>query len=249
MGSITITNGTPAKPGSLPYWQVNVPESQREAECPEFLRNINLKDRNILATPDSDYHILTWEETCELVRLNQLHKFQRVPTELRRYKAYTWGLIKTYGSVANFIFNERLRWEAPVHPRGAPFEFEDDYKILFNDWPYGIDPRIVHTVVWTKFAMKDDPATGDLTDEGRKEIDDFVTKKFRSHVPGDRVSKRRSFLSGSRRKLIPTGHLVQKLARHQVGPRRRTLPRHDVRPRSRLCQSHHGWRHTKLQGG
>ncbi|KAH6898583.1 hypothetical protein B0T10DRAFT_555891 [Thelonectria olida] len=188
MGSITITNGTTAEdPGSIPYWHVNVPESQREAECPKFLLNLCIKDLNIIKTLDADYHILTWEETCELVRLNQLHKFQRIPSQLRRYKAYTSGLIKMYGSVANFIFNERLKWEAPIKPRGAPFEFEDDYKILFNDWPYGIDPKIVHTVVWTKFDMKDDPETGDLTDEGRKEIDDFVTKKFRSHVPAGRV--------------------------------------------------------------
>lgn len=200
MGSLSIANGISADTGAsaplnassdpIPYWHVNVPESQREAECPKYLRNLCAKDLAIVATPDSHYHILTWDETREVVRQNKLHTFQRVPSELRRYKAYTANLVKTYGSVANFIFGERLKWEPPVKPRGGPFEFADDYKILLNDWPYGIDPRIVHIVVWTKFEMKDDPATGDLTDEGRREIDDFVTKTFRSHVPADRVSRR-----------------------------------------------------------
>lgn len=178
----------PAEASSIPYWQVNIPEAQREAECPKFLLDLSDKDRQIISTPDSEYHIFTWDEVREIVRSNQLQNFQRVPTELRRYKAYTFSLTETYGSVANYIFNERLKWTAPVTPRGRPFEFEDDYKILINDWPYGIDPRIVHIVVWTKFELSEDPATGDLSDQGRKEVDDFVTRTFRSHVPDEHVS-------------------------------------------------------------
>lgn len=55
---------------------------------------------------------------------------------------------------------------------------EDDYKILLNDWPYGIDPRIVHLVVWTKFEFPSDPVTGDLTAEARKAIEEFVGEEF-----------------------------------------------------------------------
>lgn len=58
----------------------------------------------------------------------------------------------------------------------------DDIKILYNDWPYGVDVKIVHLVVWTKFDLEDDPATDDLTPEARKEIDDFVDRTFRSKV-------------------------------------------------------------------
>ena len=29
----------------------------------------------------------------------------------------------------------------------------DDVKIIFNDWPYGIDKSIVHLCVWTKFPL------------------------------------------------------------------------------------------------
>lgn len=73
-------------------------------------------------------------------------------------------------------------------PRGKPFEFEDDLKILWNDWPYGIDERIVHLVVWTKFDLAEDPVTTDLTDEARAAIDGYVQKTFGSRVAKDRVS-------------------------------------------------------------
>ena len=28
-----------------------------------------------------------------------------------------------------------------------------DIKIIYNDWPYGIDKSIVHLCVWTKFPL------------------------------------------------------------------------------------------------
>lgn len=63
----------------------------------------------------------------------------------------------------------------------------DDVKILYNDWPYGVDKDIVHLVVWTKFALEDDPATDDLTPKGRKEIDDYVQETFCSRMPAENV--------------------------------------------------------------
>ncbi|CAN9332563.1 unnamed protein product [Alternaria alternata] len=49
----------------------------------------------------------------------------------------------------NFIVNERLKWGS-MEPKGKPFEFDEDIKILYNDWPYGIDADVVHLVVWTR---------------------------------------------------------------------------------------------------
>ena len=68
------------------------------------------------------------------------------------------------------------------------FEKENDVKILWNDWPYGIDAKIVHLVVWTKFDLEDDPKTDDLTDEARALIEDFVGRTFRHVVGDDNVS-------------------------------------------------------------
>ncbi|KAF5657333.1 hypothetical protein FHETE_10494 [Fusarium heterosporum] len=171
----------------LPFWNYNIPQDQRTKECPDFLLDTNEKDQGILSTPDEEYHISSWDEVREIIEANRLELFKRVPSELRRYKAFTFHLRQKYGSVANFILGHRLGWTAPVTPRGPPFEFEDDYKIIWNDAPYGIDPRIVHLVVWTKFDLEEDPATGDLTDKARKEIDNFVTRTFRAHVPEKHV--------------------------------------------------------------
>lgn len=66
----------------------------------------------------------------------------------------------------------------------------DDIKIIYNDWPYGIDKSIVHLCVWTKFPLdvdENDP-NGDLTPEMRAKIDEYVNKTFGSRVPDENVS-------------------------------------------------------------
>lgn len=68
------------------------------------------------------------------------------------------------------------------------FSHLDDYKTLYNDWPYGVEKDIVHLVVWTKFKFEDDPATGDLSSQSRKVIAEYVAKEFESCMPADRVS-------------------------------------------------------------
>ncbi|KAI0863644.1 hypothetical protein F4860DRAFT_45043 [Xylaria cubensis] len=169
----------------LPYWQVNVPEDERTEDCPEFLRALSAKDKGIISTPDEEYHVNTWPEVQKLILDNRLELFQRVPSELRKYLDYNWKLKQEYGSVMNFILTQRLHWDLPITPKGKPFECEEDIKILWNDWPYGLDKRIVHLVVWTKFDLKEDPATGDLTEEARAEINAYVLKTFGSRVPSD----------------------------------------------------------------
>ena len=173
-------------PKDLPYWQVNIPDHLRTAECPDFLRNLTDKDRGIISTPDNEYEIDSWAVVQGKVARNRLELFQRVPSDLRRYLGFTWKLRQDYGSVMKFILTQRLQWTVPITPRGRPFEFSDDVRVLRNDWPYGIDKRIVHLVVWTKFALEDDPATGDLTDTARAEIDSYVRKTF-SKMPPNHV--------------------------------------------------------------
>lgn len=58
--------------------------------------------------------------------------------------------------------------------------FADDYVILYNDWPYGVDERIVHLVVWTKFELPvdSDSQIGDMTAETREMVDRFVGQTF-----------------------------------------------------------------------
>ncbi|KAK3694982.1 hypothetical protein B0T22DRAFT_507921 [Podospora appendiculata] len=180
--------GTPAD--ALPYWQVNVPPHERTATCPDFLVNVSPKDRGILSTPDSQYTPDTWASAQHKVASNQLNLFQRTPSELRLYLAFAWAIKRDYGSVLDFILTQRLRWAAPVVPRSSiPFACEDeDVKVLRNDWPYGVDKRIVHLVVWTKFELEEDPATGDLADGARRAIEAYVRRTFAERgVAEDRV--------------------------------------------------------------
>ncbi|KAI1333266.1 hypothetical protein F5Y16DRAFT_8392 [Xylariaceae sp. FL0255] len=169
----------------LPYWQVNVPVAERAQDCPEFLRQLSKKDLGIISTPDADYHVHTWPEVQKIIANNRIDLFQRVPSDLRRYLEYNWMLKQNYGSILNFVLTRRLHWSEPIQPQGKPFEHEDDIKILRNDWPYGIDPKIVHLVVWTKFQFEEDPSTTDLTERCRAAIDGFVQKTFGSTIPKD----------------------------------------------------------------
>lgn len=77
----------------------------------------------------------------------------------------------------NFMLNVRLRWD-DMTPSAAPFQEPSDTKILYNDWPYGIDADIVHLVVWTKFELEDDAETGLATPESRREIEAYVQRVF-----------------------------------------------------------------------
>ncbi|MCJ1329348.1 hypothetical protein MMC10_006027 [Thelotrema lepadinum] len=118
---------------------------------------------------------------------NRIDLFRRYPSDLRGYRKHVFYLNAEYGSVMNFVLWEKLRWQDQRPSSAEPFTNPDDLKILPNDWPYGIDEDIVHLVVWTKFKSEDDPDTGNLTPAARKQIDDFVTKTFRSKVDHENV--------------------------------------------------------------
>jgi len=171
----------------LPYWNVNIPPAQRTDECPDFLRVLSKKDEGIIGTRDDEFVMGTWDAVRKLVETNRLDLFQRVPSELRRYLAYNWKLKQDYGSVMNFVLAERLQWTLPVVAQGKPFEHASDIKILWNDWPYGIDTKIVHIVVWTKFDLEEDPDTGDLTAVARQQIQDFVQSTFGPRLSPDKA--------------------------------------------------------------
>ncbi|KAI5861757.1 hypothetical protein GGS23DRAFT_130025 [Durotheca rogersii] len=197
MDSLDEPPPPPPQEPALPYWQVNVPEAEREATCPAFLRELSAKDRGIIGTPDAAYRRATWGEVRAMAAENRLDAFRRVPSDLRRYLAYGAALRREHGSVLAFVLAHRLRWPAadvarpprrPLFPPVSPAAADDpDVRVLRNDWPYGVDPRIVHLVVWTKFALPEDPATGDLTDDARAEVDAYVQRTFTSRVPPDRV--------------------------------------------------------------
>lgn len=87
-----------------------------------------------------------------------------------------------YGSMMNYILVKRLpqEWgQPPFTPLShVPFGDSGDYKVLLNDWPYGLDPGITHIVVWTRTLIPTDEDQGDLTPDSRKLIETFVKEYF-----------------------------------------------------------------------
>jgi hypothetical protein len=65
LASLQILRGSPHDP--LPYWQVNVPASERSGTCPDFLLNQSEKNQQTLSTPDEEFRRLTWPEVKELI--------------------------------------------------------------------------------------------------------------------------------------------------------------------------------------
>lgn len=94
---------------------------------------------------------------------------------------------------------ERLRWTPlpsstpETGPKFAvknriPFADAEDYKILLNDWPYGLAPGIKHMIVWLKTRLDSEPTRGDMTPKSRQQVEDFIQTKFVDRardLPGD----------------------------------------------------------------
>ncbi|KAK3395874.1 hypothetical protein B0T20DRAFT_487423 [Sordaria brevicollis] len=182
------------------YWQINAPPSSPYHplhpshssspfyhQCPPFLVNLPPKDLATISTPNASYKLDTWPQVVKRVKENRLADFQRTPGGMWRYLEFCWGVKEEWGSVKRFILEKRLKWDLEDERFEPGCEERGDVKILWNDWPYGIDERIVHLVVWTRFELEDDPATGDLTDEARKEIDEYVKRTFGKRVKEEHI--------------------------------------------------------------
>jgi len=71
----------------------------------------------------------------------------------------------------------------------VPFANDADYKILVNDWPYGLAPGIRHIIVWLKTRLESDSTRGDITPRARQQVEDFIQAKFVDrirHLPGEK---------------------------------------------------------------
>lgn len=118
---------------------------------------------------------------------------KRRPSDLRRYIAWSSETKAEYGTITNFVVQQRLHWTplpsaTPGEPPKfefrdpIPFKVQDDFKILKNDWPYGLDKGIVHICVWVKTPIETDDSTGDVTDHSRHLIEEFVKNTFASKL-------------------------------------------------------------------
>ncbi len=120
--------------------------------------------------------------------MNDLEVLKRKPSDLLRYHAWSTRTKAEYGPITKFVCNERLHWR-PVYESpetgpvfqcedSVPFKNPNDFKILLNDWPYGISPEVTHIVVWSKVPIPVQKPEGYLTPESTALIMDFVQRTF-----------------------------------------------------------------------
>lgn len=87
-----------------------------------------------------------------------------------------------YGSMTNYLMAHRLpkTWGPPPFKPASDVPFADpsDYRVLINDWPYGMTPNMTHIVVWSRTPIETDNVRGDMTPESRKVVSDFIQRFF-----------------------------------------------------------------------
>ncbi|CAG8152355.1 unnamed protein product [Penicillium salamii] len=154
--------------------------------------NLTPLDHQLLAMTDEEFVYHDWSELKDIIARNDLGALKRKPSDLRRYLAWSAETKSQYGSIMNYICQRRLQWPSPGPASGTesaiqpppvvknprPFADPEDYKILRNDWPYGLTPGIAHLVVWLRTPIPVQSGEGHLTEESRELINDFVQRTF-----------------------------------------------------------------------
>lgn len=145
-------------------------------------------DEQQLSLSDEDYTPHSWDNLGYLISSGQLDELKRWPSQLKAYLAWSAHVKETFGSATTYLLTQRLFWEPIDDPSGAmafevrnvvPFADPEDFTILRNDWPYGHAQGIQHICVWLRQRLPVDKE-GALSDEGRKMVEEFVDKEFRS---------------------------------------------------------------------
>jgi len=148
-----------------------------EPPCP-----LNDTDKYILSLTDDEYIYPNWSDLTRVIETNNLSALKRKPSELRKYMKWTAKTKSEYGSVTNYLMIHRLptSWGSlPFTPVSrVPFDDPSDYRVLLNDWPYGLTPDITHIVVWSRTIIPTDPETGDMTPESKGTVGKFVKSYF-----------------------------------------------------------------------
>lgn len=139
-------------------------------------------DKWVLSQTDEEYQCHDWEDLEKIIGENNLSVLKRKPSALRQYMKWTAETKAQYGSMTQYLLENRLpkTWGAPPFApvSQVPFDHPSDYRVLVNDWPYGMTPEITHIVVWSRTLIETDPVTGDMTPQSRQTVADFVQRLF-----------------------------------------------------------------------
>ncbi|KAL4878039.1 hypothetical protein BJY04DRAFT_196937 [Aspergillus karnatakaensis] len=162
-------------------------------EEPAF--NLTEVDRQVLAQTDEEFIYHDWKDLQEIIARGDLGILKRKPSDLIRYLHWTKETKAAYGTITNYICQRRLEWQLPTDGPPAftsPIPFADpaDYKILRNDWPYGLAKGISHLVVWSRTPIPVQDADGVITRESHDLIQEFVQRVFVDRLARDEERER-----------------------------------------------------------
>ena len=167
--------------------------SPEDIDCNDPPFPLTAIDRDLLAMRDEDFHRITWADLKGFIANNTLEELKRLPSDLRKYLAWSHNIKKQYGGLTSFVIQERLYWK-PIsdsgpplfeHSSEVPFEVRNDFAVLLNDWPYGFEAGITHLIVWSKTPIVTDGVRGDLLPKSRKYIEDFTEQFFERDLGED----------------------------------------------------------------
>ncbi|CAJ2506179.1 Uu.00g003090.m01.CDS01 [Anthostomella pinea] len=157
----------------------DLPVKTSPEEAPFPLTDV---DKWVLSLTDEDFHCHDWEDMKNIVAENNLSVLKRKPSDLQRYMTWTAETKADYGSMTNYLLTHRLpkTWGTPPFTPASTIPFDDpsDFRVLINDWPYGLTSDITHIVVWSRTIIETDPQTGDMTPRSRQIVANFVKKFF-----------------------------------------------------------------------
>ncbi|KAE8353683.1 hypothetical protein BDV28DRAFT_156842 [Aspergillus coremiiformis] len=165
----------------------------RIIDIEELIRNppfeLSKADKEILTTAEEDFVPHTWEDLQATIAGGDTSQLKRTPGDLRNYILWTREIQAAFGSATNFVVQNRLHWKPEANNaeirfpcrHSTPFADQSDYRILRNDWPYGMSPGMVHLVIWLKMSipLNED---GDPTAESRRRIEEFLERTFAMHM-------------------------------------------------------------------
>ncbi|KAL3471936.1 hypothetical protein BJX99DRAFT_262759 [Aspergillus californicus] len=156
-----------------------------DEEPPAF--HLTDTDRAVLAQTDEEFIYHDWDDLQDIIARGDLGILKRKPSDLIRYLQWTKEAKAAYGTITNYICQRRLCWLLPdpssptaAFPFNNPIPFADpaDFKILRNDWPYGLAKGVSHLVVWSRTPIPVKGADGVITEESYALIEDFVQRTF-----------------------------------------------------------------------
>lgn len=145
--------------------------------------------------------MFTWEDCGDIIARNALEEFCRNAEQTSIYHALKTKLQEQHSTVFKHVLNTQLGWYDPklngnksiqelqdteivvsvaneADQQRPVYSDDSQIKILLNDFPYDIASEITHFVVWYRGTVPVTDDKGDISDETRNQMYQYVRRTF-----------------------------------------------------------------------